>query len=157
MTRRNPAAFAILVGGGIAGALDITYAIVFSYLRSGVAPARILKSVAGGLLGTAAFAGGASVAALGLCIHFFNALTIAAIYYVASRRLPFLTRQAVPWGIAYGFGVYWVMNLIVLPLSALHRRGSMVPIVMITGLIVHMFLIGLPIALATRKAAAIST
>ena len=38
----------ILIGGLIAGVLDITYAFVFSYLRSGRSPAFILKSVASG-------------------------------------------------------------------------------------------------------------
>ena len=38
----------ILVGGLIAGALDITYACVFSYFRSGRKPITILQSVASG-------------------------------------------------------------------------------------------------------------
>jgi hypothetical protein len=149
--RRNPAVFAILVGGAIAGALDITYAIVFSGFR-GVPAQRVLQSVASGLLGRAAFDGGAPVAALGLFLHFFIAFTIAAIFYLASRRLPFLTRQPVVSGILYGIGVYAVMNLVVLPLSAYPPRKSFPLIVIATGLIVHMFFIGLPIALATRKA-----
>jgi uncharacterized membrane protein YagU involved in acid resistance len=151
--RRNPALFAILVGGAIAGALDITYAIVFSAYR-GVAPMRVLQSVASGLLGRAAFDGGVPVAALGLCLHFLIAFTIAAIFYLASRRLPFLTRRPVVSGILYGIGVYAVMNLVVLPLSAYPPRKSFPLIVIVTGLLVHMFFIGLPIALATRKASA---
>ena len=42
----------IVLGGLIAGAFDITYAIVFSFWRSGVAPSRVLQSVASGLPGT---------------------------------------------------------------------------------------------------------
>jgi hypothetical protein len=149
--RRNPAVFAILVGGAIAGALDITYAIVFSAYR-GVPPMRILQSVAGGLLGKAAFDGGAPVAALGLFLHFFIAFTIAAIFYFASRRIPFLSRRPVVSGILYGIGVYAVMNLVVLPLSAYPPRKSFPLIVIATGLLVHMFFIGVPIALAASKA-----
>jgi uncharacterized membrane protein YagU involved in acid resistance len=151
--RRNPAVFAILVGGAIAGALDITYAIVFSAFR-GVPPLRILQSVASGLLGPAAFDGGVPVAALGLFLHFLIAFTIAAIFYFASRRLPFLTRRPVVSGVLYGVVVYAVMNLVVLPLSATPPRKSFPLIVIVTGLLVHMFFIGLPIALATRKASA---
>jgi uncharacterized membrane protein YagU involved in acid resistance len=151
--RRNPALFAILVGGAIAGALDITYAIVFSGFR-GVPAQRVLQSVASGLLGRAAFDGGAPVAALGLCLHFFIAFTLAAIFYAASRRIPFLTRRPVVSGILYGIAVYAVMNLVVLPLSAYPPRKSFPFIVIATGLLVHMFFIGLPIALATRKASA---
>lgn len=149
--RRNPAAFAILVGGAIAGALDITYAIVFSGFR-GVSATRVLQSVASGLLGPAAYEGGRPTAVLGLCLHFFIAFSAAAIFYAASRRLPFLTERPVLAGILYGVIVYAVMNLVVLPLSAYPPRTSFPLIVIATGLFVHMFFIGLPIALATRRA-----
>jgi hypothetical protein len=149
--RRNPAAFAILVGGSIAGALDITYAIVFSAFR-GVLPLRILQSVASGLLGSAAYDGGLPTAALGLFLHFFIAFSAAAIFYLASRWFPFLIRHAVLSGVLYGAGIYAVMNLVVVPLSAFPRKLSFPPRVLITGLFVHMFFIGLPIALATRRA-----
>jgi hypothetical protein len=149
--RRNPAVFAILIGGAIAGALDITYAIVFSGFR-GVPAQRVLQSVASGLLGPAAFQGGMSTAALGLCLHFFIAFSAAAVFYLASRRLPLLTRRPVLSGILYGVLIYAVMNLVVLPLSAYPRRTSFPLLVLATGLFVHMFFIGLPIALATRRA-----
>lgn len=47
---------AILWGGLIAGALDITAACITSSLR-GVTPVRVLQSVASGVLGAAAFKG----------------------------------------------------------------------------------------------------
>lgn len=149
--RRHPAAFAILVGGLIAGAIDITYAVGFSAYR-GVAPARILQSVASGLLGSPAYQGGAATAALGLLLHFLLMLIIAAIFYVASLRLRFLVARPVLWGAIYGFLVYWVMNLVVLPLSAFPSTVKFVPVVVITSLIVHAFGIGVPIALASRAA-----
>lgn len=149
--RRNPAVFAILVGGSIAGVLDITYAVVFSGFR-GVPALHVLQSVASGLLGSAAYDGGLPTAVLGLCLHFFIAFSAAAIFYIASRRFHLLTRQAVISGVLYGLIVYAVMNLVVLPLSAYPRRASFPPLVLATGLFVHMFFIGLPIALAVRRA-----
>jgi hypothetical protein len=149
--RLSPAAFAILVGGSIAGVFDITYAIVFSAFR-GVAPTRILQSVASGLLGSAAFAGGWPAAALGFVLHFVIALSFATFFWFASRQFPLLVRRAVIFGAAYGFMIYWVMNLVVLPLSAFPRKVTFVPVVVATGLFVHMFLVGVPIALATRRA-----
>jgi hypothetical protein len=141
----------VLTGGFIAGVCDITYAIVFSGFR-GVPAERVLQSVASGLLGTKAFEGGASTAVLGLLLHFIIALLLAVIFYGASLLLPALTRHPVVTGACYGFLVFWVMNLVVLPLSAFPRKVSFVPIVVITGLIVHMFFIGVPIALATHRA-----
>ena len=141
----------VLVGGLIAGACDITYAIVFSGFR-GVPAERILQSVASGLLGAKAFEGGAATAALGLFLHFMIAFLLAVIFYAASVALPVLIRRPVITGACYGFAVFWVMNLVVLPLSAFPRKVTFVPIVVITGLIVHMFFVGVPIALATRRA-----
>ena len=71
---------------------------------------------------------------------------------VAIRRLPILTRRAALAGVLDGFVIYAAMNLVVLPLSAFPRKVTFPPLVLATGLFVHMFGIGLPIALATRKA-----
>ena len=148
---RSRAFRAIFWGGLIAGALDITYAFVFYGLRNGLTPARILQSVASGLLGADAFKGGAATDVLGALLHFFIAFTAAAGYYAASRKLNFLVRNAALCGVIYGVVIYAVMNYVVVPLSAVPPRGAPAPIVFITGLLVHMFLIGLPIALAARR------
>lgn len=152
--RRNPALFAIAVGGSVAGAFDITYAILFSGWR-GVPAMRVLQSVASGLLGSAAFEGGLRTAVLGLFLHFCIALSAAAIFYLASRRFHLLTRRAMMCGIIYGIIIYGMMNLLVLPMSAFPRKVTFPPLVLATGLLVHMFLIGLPISLATRKASSL--
>ena len=152
-SRRLSPGRAILAGGLVAGALDITYAIVLWWLRANVSPTRILQSVAAGLLGKASYEGGAGTAILGLAVHFFNALVIAAIFVGASRLWPVIARRATVFGPLYGIGVYLVMNYVVIPLSAFPRRGGggPPPVVWITGVLVHMFLIGLPIALAARR------
>ena len=56
-------------------------------------------------------------------VHFFIAFSWAAIYYAASRKLEFLVEHPLVCGLFYGAAVEEVMNLIVLPLSALHARG----------------------------------
>ncbi|HEX4963289.1 MAG TPA: hypothetical protein VF173_20835 [Thermoanaerobaculia bacterium] len=150
--RRNPAVFAILVGGSIAGVLDITYAIVFSWAYRDVPPMRILQSVASGLLGAPAYEGGVPTAALGLVLHFFIAFSAAAIFYFVSRKIPFLLRYAPLVGVLYGAGIYAFMNLVVIPLSAFPRKLTFSPLTVGTGLFVHMAFIGLPIALAARRA-----
>jgi len=149
--RRQSAAYAIVVGGLVAGAIDIIYALTFSSLR-GVAPTRLLQSVASGLLGSAAYQGGKPIALLGLFLHFVLMLIIAAIFYFASTRLRFLVARPVLWGGLYGFGVFWVMNLVVLPLSAFPSEVKFRPLFVATSLIVHAFGIGVPIALASRAA-----
>ena len=142
---------AILLGGLIAGTIDISYACIFSYLRRGTSPVRVLQSVASGALGRSAFDGGAWTAALGLVFHFLIATIAAAVYYLASRPLRFLVNYAVICGPLYGLCVYLVMNFVVLPLSAIGSRPALPLPVLISGLLIHMFGIGLPIALVVRK------
>ena len=141
---------AVLVGGLIAGSCDITYAFVSAYLRLGVVPARVLRYVASGLLGKAAFDGGAPVAALGLALHFLIALTAAAIFVLASRRFPVLVRRPILAGALYGAWIFAFMNLVVVPLSRTPPRTAFPVIPMVMELVGHMVLIGMPIALAAR-------
>ena len=142
----------IVTAGLVAGALDITYAFIIWGLR-GVSPIRIGQSVAAGLLGReAAVGGGTATGMLGLLLHFVMAIIIAAIYYAAARNIRLLVDRAVPCGIAYGLATYGVMNYVVMPLSAIGSTGGGGPsYITITGILVHMFLIGLPIALITRR------
>ena len=54
-------------------------------------------------------------------------------------------------GLFYGAAVELVMNLVVLPLSALHARGPYELHDLILGLVVHMVVVGLPIAYSVRR------
>ncbi len=142
---------AILWGGGIAGAWDIAFAIVYYGLRNGATAIGVLQSVAGGLLGrTVARAGGYPTAALGLACHFFIALGAAALFFAASRWIPFLTKRAVISGLLFGAAVYFFMNMVVVPLSAYHGKPWPPPFDP-WAILAHMVGVGLPIALATRR------
>jgi hypothetical protein len=145
----------ILIGGLIAGTFDITYACIHTYFRLGWTPKRLLQSVAAGAVGRdAAVAGGYKTAALGLAFHFLIALIAAAVYVLTSRAVPFIVSQPVIAGIFYGICVYAVMNCVVLRLSAIHLTNwpwTFPKSVLIGGLLIHMFGIGLPIALVARR------
>ena len=141
--KRNPL-LAIAVGGVTAGVLDLTQAFILF-------GAKVPLAIAGGLLGRQAFEGGAGTYVLGVCLHFFIACSAAAVYYGASRRLTFLTEHPFVCGLFFGAAVEEVMNLVVLPLSALHSRGPYTLHDLILGLAVHMVLIGLPISFSVRR------
>jgi hypothetical protein len=143
---------AVLVGGSIGGLGDIIFAISFAY-SNGVVPQRLLQTVASGALGKAAYDGGWGAAALGLGLHFVIAFLFAAAYVLASRAIPFLVRKPVLAGALFGFGVLFFMRLVVLPLSAFPHPVSFKPLGTSLDLLSHMFLFGVPIALAARKAA----
>jgi hypothetical protein len=134
----------------IVGTLDITYAIVASYLRAGTSPQRLLQGVAYGWFGRDAYAGGWTTAAAGLGFHFFIAFTITAIFFAASTRLRWLTARPFISGPVYGIGVYVVMNYVVIPLSRIGLRPFPPMSIFVSGILVHMFVIGTPIALGAR-------
>lgn len=112
--RKSHAAPAILVGGLLAGALDLCSAFV-SY---GVG-ARV---IAAGLLGRTALQGGVGPYALGIFLQFFIATSAAALFYAASTKLAFLKEHPIVCGLFYGIAVFLVMNLIVVPLRASRPR-----------------------------------
>ena len=141
---------AILYGTLTVGALDLADALVFFGLR-GVQPIRICQSIAAGLLGRSAFQGGLSTAALGVVLHFFIAFLIVTVFYLISRRVPVLLAHAIVSGLVYGAGVYFVMNYVVIPLSATARGPFVLP-VFVNGLLIHAFGVGLPSSLFAKAA-----
>lgn len=154
MTARKPLTTSrtLLYGTLTVGTLDILDAFLFWYFYRDVAPVRILQSIAAGLLGRASFEGGAATAALGLFLHYFIALMVVLTYILASRRLPSLARRPFLYGPLYGLAVYGVMNHIVVPLSAAASSGTPAAPVLINGLLIHAFGVGLPSALFARAA-----
>lgn len=135
----------ILRAGLLAGTLDISAALVI-YAHSGAQRIRLLQGIASGLLGKAALEGGLSTALLGLLCHFVIAMSWAAIYFAVSRRVRFLVEHAVTSGVVYGVIIYFIMNHVVVPLSAIGPR----PFVLSRALLAAAILVpcvGLPIAL----------
>lgn len=134
---------AILVGGLIAGSFDL----ISAYIAYGW---NVPRGIAAGLLGPDARHGGLGAYVLGIFLHFFIALSAAAVFYLGTRKLGFLTQHPLVCGLFFGIAVFLVMNLVVLPLSALHFHGPYSYRGLMQGLLIHMFLIGLPISYTTR-------
>jgi hypothetical protein len=153
--QRPRALDAILYGGLAVGVLDGMAAVILT-IYFGRSPKVMFQGIAGGLIGRASLEGGWTTALLGASLHFLIAFIWAAIYYGASLKLPALIRRALVCGPIYGVVVYFAMQIIVLPLSAIrlspfsfaaNLQG------MLRGIIVHIICVGLPIALLARRAA----
>ena len=147
MNNRRPF-HAIVTAVLVVGILDISSAFVIWWQR-GVPIEHGLQGIAAGLLGTKSFDGGLATAALGLALHFFVTLVVVSVFYVASRKIPFLTKQPFNWGVLYGIGVYVVMYWIVLPSefpTFRHRLSNE-----LIELAIHICLIGLPTAFIVRR------
>jgi glucan phosphoethanolaminetransferase (alkaline phosphatase superfamily) len=145
----------ILYAGALVGVLDITAACVNARLLAGIPPGHVLQSVAGGLLGRASYNGGFATAALGLAMHFTMALTVAAIFYALTRRFSLPKRLAgvVAVGMLYGAAVFVVNNFATAPFLSwvrslyLHTPVLFKPPMGWSQLVIHLFCVGLPIAL----------
>ena len=140
----------ILLGGLIAGTLDLTAACVYSWIRGSVSPVRVFQFIASGVLGRDSFTGGAKSAILGVALHFLIATVAAAVFYFASRKWLFLIERPILAGLLYGIPVYVFMNFVVLPLSQVQQRPQPMS-ARIINLVILMFCIGLPIALIVRR------
>ena len=147
---KEPQSLHALLWAGLAcGILDITAALVV-YGSFGLKPMRLLQGIASGLLGPKAFEGGLATALLGLLCHFVIAFGAATVYVLASRAIPFLIQHAVVSGVLYGVAVYFFMNRVVVPLSAVAPRPFSLR-AMVIGIIIHIVCVGLPISLVARR------
>jgi hypothetical protein len=147
--QKTNALLAVVWGGLACGVLDITAALlVYGYF--GAKPLRLLQGIAGGVLGPRTYSGGIGTALLGLLCHFVIAFSAAAVYVAASRIMPFLVRHAVLSGALYGVVVYFFMNRVVVPLSAATKFPFSLKM-MVIGIVIHIFCVGLPIALAACR------
>jgi hypothetical protein len=137
---------AILLGGLIAGAIDIAAAS----LITGHNPARILQVIAGGLLGKATFDGGVATVIFGALLQELMAVLIATIYVLPLQSVAGLLRRWIPTGLVYGVIVFFVMNYVVVPLSAWKSAPHFTSVKFAANL-AAMLLFGLIVAFFARR------
>lgn len=110
----RPGLRAILLGGLIAGTVDIEAAALINR----VSPVLIAHYIASGALGRAALSAGDRAACLGLLLQWAMSVIIAAIYWFVTAALPRLRARWWLGGMLAGMVIFPVMNFIVMPFSA---------------------------------------
>ena len=138
-TAKKNVVLAIAVGAFIGGTVNILWVCIQEVWD-------IPLYIAAGLLGRQAIHGGAGTWVLGLVLHFSIACIWATVYYLASRKLPFLTEYPFICGVNFGVWVQLFMLLVVLPHSGLHGTEP----VTLYGLAVKILVFGLPVAYSVR-------
>jgi Na+/H+ antiporter NhaA len=143
----------VALAGLVTGSLDALFAsILYVGVLRVLSVVGVLQYIASGILGASAFRGGIWTALLGAGMHFFLALAFAALYLASSLRLRVLSERPIASGLAYGAAVYFFMNFVVLPLTAVAtapvRAAELVPM-----LLDHMVFVGLPTALIAARGA----
>jgi hypothetical protein len=142
----------IVSAGLTAGILDLTAAIlVYAVFLQKTTAIKILQSIASGIFKKDAYSGGPEMAVYGVLLHFFIAFIFAWFYFKIYSYIPFFHINALLSGLAYGFFVWVVMNLIVLPIvfPILPEKHFDFPLLL--SIIIIICCIGMPIAFITRK------
>ncbi|HLO29038.1 MAG TPA: hypothetical protein VK249_07885 [Anaerolineales bacterium] len=149
---RNPLLRLSVIGGLILGMLHLIIQswFVYSFLEKNPFIS-VLQYVASGAMGNAAFAGGPATALLGLILDFLMTTIMAGVFILSIDRIPLLRSHVIPGSLLYGFGVFIVMNFIVLPLSAAPPLPAPSTWLFIEMILEHILLIGLPLGLLMRQ------
>jgi hypothetical protein len=141
----------ITLGGLIIGTAD---AVVYHWFVSSVLGGSPLTSVyqyiASGALGESAFAGGIATTLLGVLFHYNISFNAAGVFVLSAGRISLLRRYPVVNSLLYGFGVFIVMNMIVIPLSAAPPLPAPTTPQLIILILVHILVIGLPLGILVR-------
>ena len=147
--RTLPVSRAILYATLVVGVLDAADGVVFLGLH-GQNPIQVLQYIASSLLGARSFSGGLVSAGLGLVLHFAVSLVVATIYILASRRIAVLRAKWVLLGPLYGAALWAVMNLVMLPLTAV-AHSPITTAALVNGVMGHALFVGLPSAFFAKK------
>ena len=137
----------ILFGGFVAGTIDIGAAALINSASIAV----ILQAIASGILGNASFEGGIEAETLGLLLQWAMSMLIAAIFVIIASRVTLFKRRWLAAGLTYGIVVFFVMNYVVVPLSAIGRIPHFTLMRFIANLLA-MLLFGVIISFLTRSA-----
>ena len=141
----------ILIAGLLAGTLDILAACTKFYIDTGRNPDIVLKYIASAVFGRKdAYAGGIVMSAWGLFFHYLISFGLAAFFVFLYRRWPLVSKNIVVSGLLYGIFAWIITTKVIVPLSKLGWQPFNIEKAVIPILIL-MFMIGLPIALVTKK------
>jgi hypothetical protein len=138
----------LLITGLIAGTLDILSAYVSIFIKTGHISRRMFQYIAGGALGLKnSLDGGPPIILLGIFFHYFIAFSFTLFFFFLYRKNRVFGLNKYLAALLYGYFIWAVMNLIVLPLSALPPGTITIGNALKDGCILAV-MIGLPSALS---------
>jgi len=140
----------ILWCGFLVGWLDIIAAFVNTWFPYHVGPIVVLRFIASGLLGRAAFGGGKEMVIYGLIIHFLIAYTFTAFFFLVYPRMKILSKDWILTGVVYGILIWVVMNMIVVPITLI-PKGHFQPSQVAIGMAILVAMIGLPMSYMAKQ------
>jgi hypothetical protein len=143
-----------VISGLIIGALHLVIqAWIVFILIAKLAPSFMVGAqyIASGAMGNAAYTGGLATALLGVILEVLMTIIIAGIFIFSADRISLLRNNVIVGSLLYGFGVFVVMNFVVLPLSAAAVFPPPPMWLLIEIVLEHMLLIGLPLGILVQR------
>src|SRR5580704_5309710 len=138
----------VLLTGLIAGFLDMLAAYINIFIRTGRISKRMFNYIAGGALGLKnSLDGGAPVILLGIFFHYFIAFSFTLFFFLLYRKNRVFGLNKYLAALVYGVFIWAVMNLVVLPLSALPPGKITVGKALLDASILAV-MIGVPVSLS---------
>ena len=133
----------------VAGSLDITAASIQAYLSKGLTPDIVLKFIASGMFGKAAYSGEFKYMLFGLLVHFFIVLMCVITYFHFYPKLSLLHKNILLSALLVALIAWIVTTRIVIPLSKIQPsplsfKGDF------TAIAILLLCIGIPIVLITK-------
>jgi hypothetical protein len=134
----------------IAGTLDILSAYTNIFIQTGHLTRRMFQYIAGGALGLKnALNGGVPVILLGIFFHYFIVFSFTLFFFYLYRKNRVFGLNKFLAALLYGIFIWAVMNLVVLPLTAL-PPGTITLRNALLGASILAVMIGLPVSLSAR-------
>src|ERR1700687_2662567 len=139
----------IILAGFFVGTLDMLSAFIHVWIKTGQPHIfDILKFIASGLFGKEASSGGTGMILAGLFFHYLIAFIFTIFFFWLYPKIRTASRNRLLTGIVYGFFVWAVMNLVVVPLSRVpHRTFSLSNAII--NIAILMICVGIPLSLMT--------
>lgn len=143
---------AVLLVSVLAGTLDLIAAHLHGWAISGRFPTYIFKGIASGLFGRErAFHGGFEMIAIGAFSHYLISFAFTLLFFLGAERAALLRTHVGIVGSVYALVVWSVMNLMVLPLSALSASlPDFTSASTYVGMVILVVALGIPTAAGAR-------
>jgi len=148
LNQRNSLLRLCVISGLIIGtAHAISYHWFISSVLGGYPLTSVYQYIASAALGESAFAGGIATALLGVLFHYIVSFIVAGVFVLGADRIFLLRRYPVVSSLLYGLGVFIIMNMIVIPLSAAPPLPVPTTSQLILNILDHILVIGLPLGI----------
>lgn len=139
-----------LLSGLLVGTLDIAAALIQYYAQTGKDPLNVPRFIASGVFGAAAFSGGVPMAGWGLFFHFIIAFSFTAFFFFIYSKWAVLAKNRWLTGLCYGIFIWFVMNVLVLPVSNVPQSAFNLQKAVVAAAIL-VAAIGLPLSFIAKR------